>query len=137
MTHRSLSGNLLLFANGYKTKGPALLQIVEMDLVTGKDVWTYVGRSSRGPLTVPISVGCSAYHLATLSFARGYGGGFLKLRQTAGSSGNMCHLIRAGFPGAVARAIGYFGLCATPQTLHIFRGACGCDGRPRPPVISM
>ena len=39
------SGNLLLFANGYKTKGPALpfSQIVEMDLVTGKDVWTYVG----------------------------------------------------------------------------------------------
>ena len=39
------SGNLLLFANGYKTKGPALpfSQIVEMDLTTGQDVWTYVG----------------------------------------------------------------------------------------------
>ena len=39
------NGNLLLFANGFKTRGPALpfSQVVEMDLETGEDVWSYTG----------------------------------------------------------------------------------------------
>ena len=39
------NGNLLFFANGFKTRGPALpfSQVIEMDLETDEEVWTYTG----------------------------------------------------------------------------------------------